>query len=421
MSSLTEPLVTSARSAPPAPEMGPGTAQAQPPQGAESDKPRLAALDLTRLVAALAVVLFHWTAFHHTYWDGARREQPAGEVWPGLSLVTSWGNFGVQLFFIISGFVILLSCWGRSPARFIASRVGRLYPAYLVAVLAAALLQFVIWPQMGTNREPWEILPNLTMFQGGMPGVGHLDAVYWTLWVELKFYLLMTVFCWIGITARRVLVVAVVWPIAGPVMRAIGPVLGWPVWLQDLIDQVMFPDYAALFAGGMVLYLVFRQGHSMARWSVVALNAGLAAWSSTAIAVEGTPELTGHAHPWWGYAVLVVALFGLVSAVTLTPWSRWRIPGASIAGNLTYPVYLLHQLWGWWIIWLLSDHLAAPVVLLIALGAVVVAAALVHRWVERSWGPRLRSGTLKLLEPRRRLGHASMADEAVTTAGTSAE
>ncbi|WBL20556.1 acyltransferase family protein [Citricoccus sp. NR2] len=382
---------------------------------------RLAALDITRLVAALAVVLFHWTAFHHTYWDSTQREQAAGDVWPGLSVVTSWGNFGVQLFFLISGFVILLSCWGRSPARFIASRVGRLYPAYLVAVLAAALLQFVIWPQMGTNRETWEILPNLTMFQGGMPGVGHLDAVYWTLWVELKFYLLMTVFCWLGITARRVLILAVAWPVAGQIVQVVGPMLGVPDWLRDLLQQVMFPEYAALFAGGMVLYLVYREGHSLARWGAIGLNAVIAAATSATTAMRETPELTGHHHPWWGYWIVVGALFAVVAMVTLTPCARWRIPGASIAGNLTYPVYLLHQLWGWWIISLLSEHLPAPVVLLIALGAVVVAAALVHRWVERSWGPRLRSGTLKLLEPRRRLGPASMADGAVTSAGTSAE
>lgn len=362
--------------------------------------PRLAALDVTRLIAALAVMLFHWTAFHHTYWAGAERDQTAAEVWPTLSLVSSWGNLGVQLFFIISGFVILLSCWGRSPARFIASRVGRLYPAYLVAVLAAAALQFVIWPDMGTNREPWELLPNLTMFQGGFPGVGHLDAVYWTLWVEMKFYLLMTLFCWIGITARRVLVVAVTWPIAGLMLQGIGPALGFPVWLRDLVDQVMFPEYAPLFAGGMVLYLVYRHGHSLARWGAVALNAVLAAVLRANSAVEGTPEVTGYSHPWWAYVLVVLGLFVLVAAVTLTPWSRWRIPGSSLAGNLTYPVYLLHQLWGWWIIWLLADHLPAPAVLATAICVVLVAAWCVHRWIERPWGPRLRGRVLRVLEPR---------------------
>lgn len=366
----------------------------------ETAPSRLAALDVTRLIAALAVVFFHWTAFHHTYWDGADRDQTAAEVWPGLSVLSSWGNLGVQLFFIISGFVILLSCWGRTPARFIASRVGRLYPAYVVAVLAAAALQFVIWPQMGTNREPWEILPNLTMFQGGFPGVGHLDGVYWTLWVELKFYLLMTVFCWVGITARRVLIVAVAWPVAGLVLQGVGPALGFPQWLRDVLQQMMFPEYASLFAGGMVLYLVYRHGHSLVRWGAVALNAGLAAWSSAGTAVVETPELTGYAHPWWGYALVVLGLFALVAVVTLTGVSLCQIPGASAAGNLTYPVYLLHQLWGWWIIWLLTDHLPAPVVLGIALGTVLMTAWCVHRWIERPWGPRLRGRVLRMLEPR---------------------
>ena len=121
---------------------------------------RLALLDVLRLVAAVSVVLFHWTAWHHGNWG--RHGTPAAEAWPELSQWSSVGALGVQLFFIISGFVILLSCHGRSPARFIGSRIGRLYPAYWVAVLAVAVLLFVLWPELGVNRSPSEILPNLT-------------------------------------------------------------------------------------------------------------------------------------------------------------------------------------------------------------------------------------------------------------------
>lgn len=50
-------------------------------------------------------------------------------MFPVLSEVTRYGYAGVNLFFVISGFVILMSVWGRTAPQFIASRVSRLYPA----------------------------------------------------------------------------------------------------------------------------------------------------------------------------------------------------------------------------------------------------------------------------------------------------
>jgi len=49
---------------------------------------------------------------------------------------------GVQLFFLLSGFVILMSVQGKNLIHFIGSRLGRLYPAYWLAVIAAAVLTF---------------------------------------------------------------------------------------------------------------------------------------------------------------------------------------------------------------------------------------------------------------------------------------
>lgn len=346
--------------------------------------PRLALLDALRLLAALAVVLFHWTAWHHGHWG--RHGEPAAEAWPTLSQVTSVGSLGVQLFFIISGFVILLSCWGKSPAKFIGSRVGRLYPAYWVAVLAAAVLLFVLWPELGVNRSPGEILPNLTMFQGGMDGVGHLDGVYWTLWVEMKFYLWILAFMLIGTTEKRVLAFTVAWPLAGTVLQWALGAAGQDV---DWVLVLLFPEYSALFAGGMALFLLHRFGHSPERWAALGLNGVLAASWSARIQQRETLELTGYDYPLWLFAAIVVGLFGLVALLSLTRLSSVQVPGASFAGSLTYPVYLTHQLWGWWVILLLSPVLPPGAVLAVALGAVLTVSYGIHRWVETPLGPRL--------------------------------
>ena len=86
---------------------------------------RLRVLDGLRLVAALAVVAFHYTGRDNPAWGESVRT-----VFPTLSPVTLYGGFGPYLFFMISGFVILMSTWGRPVHSFVASRVGRIYPAY---------------------------------------------------------------------------------------------------------------------------------------------------------------------------------------------------------------------------------------------------------------------------------------------------
>ncbi len=364
-----------------------GAREARPPTTpapSGAGRPRLALVDGLRLVAALAVVLFHWTAWHHGHWG--RHGHEAAEAWPGLSQVTSVGALGVQLFFIISGFVILLSSYGKSPARFIGSRVGRLYPAYWVAVIAAALLTLVIWPELGSERGPADILPNLTMFQGGM-GVGHLDGVYWTLWVEMKFYLWILAFILLGMTVRRVEVFTLAWPLLGNALyvglAATGQSVAW-------VEHVFFPQYSALFAGGMALFLLVRCGHTPVRWLLLVVNTAVGSIWSARVQQPETLKLTGHDYPFWAFVVITVGLFALVAVLVLTPLARVRVPGMTLAGQLTYPVYLLHQLWGWWIIMLLSPHLPAGLVLALTLAAILVAAWTVHRWVERPLGPRLQ-------------------------------
>lgn len=82
---------------------------------------RFRELDGLRGIAALAVVLSHFTGTHNLrYVDDPA---PLFDAW--------WGGFGVQLFFMISGFVILMSAErARRASDFAIARIARLYPAY---------------------------------------------------------------------------------------------------------------------------------------------------------------------------------------------------------------------------------------------------------------------------------------------------
>ena len=129
---------------------------------------RLRELDLLRFAAALAVVLYHFTGF-----GGAGAwPAPSQDVFPEIAPVTRFGYLGVDLFFVISGFVILMSAWGRGPGEFGISRLVRLMPAYWVSVLLGAAVYAVF--RMG-HGVPGLIVPNLTMLQGGL-GLRNVDA-----------------------------------------------------------------------------------------------------------------------------------------------------------------------------------------------------------------------------------------------------
>ena len=101
------------------------------------NKPRANEIDLLRFLAALAVVLFHY-AFR------GYAAHSSSMPYPLLEAVAKYGSYGVELFFLISGFVILMSASGGSLKHFVISRIVRLYPAFWVCcTLTWVVLQFV--------------------------------------------------------------------------------------------------------------------------------------------------------------------------------------------------------------------------------------------------------------------------------------
>jgi peptidoglycan/LPS O-acetylase OafA/YrhL len=343
---------------------------------------RLAALDGLRFVAAAAVVLYHLTARTSSVW-GPGQDARLG----GVGRWTSYGSLGPELFFVVSGFVVLMSVWGRPTAHVVASRVARLYPAYWVAVLATGSLLLVVWPG-GKHVTAHQVLVNLTMLQSPL-GVDHVDGVYWTLWTELRFYLLVGVLSLVRLTRRRVLAVVVGWPLAALATER----AGW-----DTAATLLVSDYAPLFAAGMALYLVFRPADdgprlTVATWGAVAGCTALAVWRVVPSRAAVLERTTGYAPSALLLGVGVVVCVAAVAAVTLTPLARTRSSRLTAAGALTYPLYLVHEYWGLYVVRLTSPWAPAGVCVALALILVLVLAWLVHRGVERPLGPRLRAAT----------------------------
>lgn len=345
-------------------------------------RPRFLLLDFLRILAAVAVLFYHYTARYHSQWGIAPTEN-----FQFVSQFTAYGALGVQLFFVISGFVILLSAEGRSLGQFVSARVARLFPAYWVAVLTTAVLVMFIAPQLGKNISGSEVLLNLTMVHRAF-GVQSVDGVYWTLWVELLFYIMIALLIATKLTEARVYAFAFIWPLVGGIVQSLPE--------PSVLSVFLSPKYASLFAGGMILYLIHSRGHNLLRWLLLSFNICIAVYQTV------THELLGAAQRYTGLelsgtlgAVLVFAIFGVVALVTVTPLKYRGWSWMTYAGALTYPLYLMHEYWGWWIIGLTNPILGKWGALLAAIAFSFTAAIIIERWVERPLRPRIRRGLQK--------------------------
>ncbi|MFC7217455.1 acyltransferase family protein [Streptomyces polyrhachis] len=340
---------------------------------------RMRALDGLRILAALMVCLYHFAGKSGTVAESWG--QSPGLLFPTLSQAAVYGCLGVQFFFVISGFVICMSSWGRSLGDFFRSRVVRLYPAYwaaIVLVTAAAVALPVVVEPLRTD----ELLLNLTMLQQPM-GADRVLGVCWTLWVELRFYVLFALFVvWRGVTYRRVVVFCCLWTFAGVLARVAG---------TPLTDELVMRDHAPFFIGGLALYLIHRYGSDLLLWGIVAMSFLLGQrYSVTAL---WHPGMGGdfHRSP-YVIQLIVAAAFLSVAAVALgwLRWANWR--WLTVAGALTYPFYLVHEHLGWFFIRVLHrDWGLAPIpTLLVSVGGLLTLAWLIHRYVEKPLGPRLK-------------------------------
>ncbi len=138
---------------------------------------RLPGLDTLRGLAILLVMLAHFTL----------------EIFPGraTTLLSTVSVSGVILFFYLSGFLIYQNLQTQPPGVFLIRRFAKLFPAYWVNVLVIAALAVLL--QTGQPLDPLTIASNLLLTQE-FTGSPLLNGVYWTLQIELKFYIIMLLF-----------------------------------------------------------------------------------------------------------------------------------------------------------------------------------------------------------------------------------
>src|SRR5690349_15099417 len=150
---------------------------------------RFTELDGLRGIAALSVATMHLTS----------GEKAFGRVIEGLPNLSIF-QYGIQLFFIISGFVIMMSLSRMASTRdFFVARAARLFPAYWTCLAFTVLVLAVLSPALAPSAGT--ILANATMMQRWL-GVDDVDGSYWTLFFEMNFYLIMAGLHWTKLLPR---------------------------------------------------------------------------------------------------------------------------------------------------------------------------------------------------------------------------
>jgi peptidoglycan/LPS O-acetylase OafA/YrhL len=274
-------------------------------------------LDLLRGIAALAVVVCH---------NRFAVNQPLRD---GLL----WGGMGVEVFFVISGFVIPYSLYTagyRLPdyPRYWLKRFLRLYPVFLAGLLltlamsyASARVRHVPYP--GTGRSLLENVVCMDHFPAENP-------VFWTLRVEAEYYLIIGLL-YPGLRVKS----------NGVFTALAAVVLAGAHWIHFLPLKIL--DFSGFFVMGVV---VFRSLTGLAsRPLLLAQLLGLAAWT----------YWTGH---WPFYGTPVIAAFS--GAWLIAEWRPNIGKTFAFLGAISYSVYVIHLPLGSKLINLLSHWTASP-------------------------------------------------------------
>ena len=332
---------------------------------------RLAALDVLRFVAAFSVLAFHYL------FRGSAAPAVLDVGYPEVASLALYGYLGVNLFFMISGFVIAWSAEGRGAVTFAVLRFARLYPAFVVCMS----LSFVVAAVASDARFPvsaTQWIANLFIFAPAA-GQSFVDGVYWSIVLELIFYGWMTLVIATGLFKTRFLALVAGWLLLSACNEF--------VLDSGALRVLLVTEYSGWFAVGILVHRLRSAGLSAN--AVVLLVAAMVL--ATATSFRTRDWMMDHYGVALADAQLIVAVLGafIIFLATVRFGSALRPSSLLLAvGGVTYPLYLLHQNIGYITLNCLSPYLGRWSAVLVVTTAIVALSYAVFRWVEvpaRRW------------------------------------
>ncbi len=324
-------------------------------------------LDLVRFVSAAMVMLFH-LAFWSWAGDGTiARLIPNLPTFPELTPVAWVGWVGVEIFFVLSGFVIAYSAEGSSAFVFFRSRFLRLMPAvWICASLVFAVLlvgDFVPFKELISHY-----LKSLAL----IPKNPWIDPVYWSLCVEIFFYgfilclLIANRFCQIALFMGAIGVTsALIWVMFGVSLVVPSHFSSSLLRILEHIQfswklQLLLVHHGCLFALGVYLWLLLFKGVTPGRLVVASIcfvgGYMETLWAGKEAILEGRSDLPTMVPPAIWSASIVLIIASIIMNERAYAWAGARVRTIRMLGLMTYPLYLFHQTVGNAVILTLHDR-----------------------------------------------------------------
>ncbi len=300
----------------------------------------LAAIDGLRGIACLAVVA------HHCYWHCGQYQWPhvaiAGHS-TALSRVLLYGNGGVELFFIVSGFCLAypLCCKvsTESWTHWFIRRAYRILPPYYASALLFCLMFAVLrshsFSLFGMTTPPQGPISLKGIFACASLLNAYFNPSYWTLVLEAKWYLLFPLL--VGLWRRAG---------SGALFGISLLVCSFGTWLSSWSPRFVFLSgqvtiYLPIFAAGMLIAR-WTAAQTTPHWLIRSAPWGLAlsiALVAIAVPSDGSPGVLPPAISWGS-----VAFFMLLSVLN-NDWlsSIARTRALVAVGAFSYSLYLIHE------------------------------------------------------------------------------
>lgn len=295
-------------------------------------------------------------------------------LYPWLSVASKYGYLGVDLFFLISGFVIMMSASHGSVRSFVASRAARLYPAFWVCCTAT----FSVLAVSGQGSPVASYLANMTMV-GLVAPVGLIDPSYWTLGYEIRFYAMVAVVMALGLLHRAEALLTA-WLLICLVLAV------YPI---RYVNFLFIADYGAYFIGGSILHFVWAKGFTVARGVTVLGCCALAVYRGVDLAMT-LQAREGVAFDAVTVSIVVLGCFLAMLLIAMKKTGALAAQKWLALGALTYPLYLLHSGIGFRAFELARGIFDPHVLLWSVTIGMIAAAGLVNRYVERPFARPLR-------------------------------
>ncbi|EMU9504827.1 TPA: acyltransferase [Enterobacter asburiae] len=293
-----------------------------------------------RGIAALFVVLFHF----RSYMNNVYAQSNLGDI------LFSKGAFGVDLFFVISGFIICFATEKEefhSSLKFVIRRFFRIYPLlifsmlvyFLVVVLRPESHDLMIW-------FLWSIIPLHVDYHAGAPFFGYnMLGIAWTLTYEVSFYFIFLIAMSISHKYRMILSSTILIS-----MVIMSQMLSGSPTLDGLNNNYIINDFITLisspiyidFVYGIITYCVFKK----VKISENRKGGGILSALLICIVVITTSSIfltkdTNHGPLSWGFMAFVIALCMTLLEDIVRKYDSALL---DVLGNVSFSLYMCHYI-----------------------------------------------------------------------------